>query len=422
MTNPMLTHVCRISGHPLSTQPRALRKHYLKGLGVVLHKISNGHANMRMFYSQWAYSIEGKDVSEWFQSADETLILKVLRLNCRGLRFFRVKHQFYFDCYYLTETFNLSVNFNPNLLDSLYSYLQEKGCTRFTKKSLELTHFVYFHSGYLKIEPVLSWHRINNLNFYNLPVKRFLVVATVSAGKSTLINALTGHYFNRVKTGVCTSRICTVSNKPLPDGITLCHNGILSYSPDIALHSSDDVSEVAFHFESSLGEHAITLIDTPGVNNSKSKDHMRITAEAIKQMDYDALIFVLNSQYNGTDDERKLLEFVHTSCNKPIFFVLNQLDRFKNGVDNISKMINDCHRELGEIGFKAPNIYPMSAQYALLLRTEAELDEDDQYDLEMLRRRFGKSYYDMQRYRGKTSETELEKSGIAALEQNMVNI
>ena len=189
------------------------------------------------------------------------------------------------------------------------------------------------------------------------------------------------------------------------------------YSSDIEFFSSNDSLEVAFHFNSLLSDSRICLLDTPGVNNSKDTDHFNITAEAIKSKNYDIIIFISNGQYNGTNDENHLLKLLKDSTNKPILFVLNQLDKFKSKVDDIEKMICNYYNELLNIGFKDPQIIPLSAQFANLLRCERNLDEDEIDELEMMRKRFSKDYLDLQRYAGKPSNTEIEKSGIILLEE-----
>ena len=45
------------------------------------------------------------------------------------------------------------------------------------------------------------------------------MVANVSAGKSTLINALVGYRLNRIKTTACTDKLVYIHNKCSNDGI-----------------------------------------------------------------------------------------------------------------------------------------------------------------------------------------------------------
>ncbi len=412
----MITRVCRITNHPISDYPKKIKEIYVMGLGYILHRLSNGHPNMKLLFEQWGYSIICQNVSMWFNSDDETTVRRAIALHRIGLRFFRLIHQFYFDCFYLTETFNKS------LLDSLYSFLTDSGSNIFTRSALENT-FKYFNEGnaILKVRDSLENHRSENITFSRQPEKRILVVATVSAGKSTLINALTGYNFNRAKNGVCTTHLCKIHNKRECDGITFRRGAILNYDNEIDCHTSDDLYEVAFHFESTLGDLRICLIDTPGVNNAIDTKHLHITSDAIKAQNYDCIIFISNGQYNGTKDEYRLLKLLKETTDKPILFVLNHLDKFKSKVDDIGKMLRNYGNELIAIGFEKPMIFPISAQYAYLLRTEHNLDEDEKDELDMMRKRFSNAYLDLKRYTGVFSLTELEKSGIIQLELAIKN-
>ena len=390
---------------------------YVRGLGCVLHKVSNGNPNMRLLFEQWGYSILNTDVSTWFQSEDTSFIKKAISLNRDGLRFFRLKHQFYFDCFYLTETFDSS------LLNKLNEYLAEFGSNLFTKKALKRTYnFFAGNTGSLNVEESLLKHRNDNRAFGEKYENSVLVVATVSAGKSTLINALTGSYFNKVKNGACTSRICKIHNKPVTDGITYRKDNVLNYDANIESKSSEDTSEAAMHFVSSIGAHRVCLIDTPGVNNSRDHNHMIITSDAVKGQNFDMVIFISNGQYNGTNDERQLLNLLHTHNKKPVLFVLNQLDCFKNGVDDIAKMIADYRKELTSIGFDSPKVFPVSARYAYLLNTETSLDEEEQEELAVMRHRFSKAFFDLNKYIESESEHEYQKTGLKALENEIIKL
>ncbi len=411
----MISRICRITHHPIANLSEEHKLRFVIGLGCVLHHVSNGHPNMRVLFEQWGYSILRADVSDWFKSDDIKAAKRALGLYRRGVHFFRVKRQFYFDCFYLTESYNAS------LLSDLNGFLTENGSTVFTKEALKET-FGFFCEGRkeFKIDDELYQHRQNNLYFSKLREFRVLVVATVSAGKSTLINALTGHDFNRSRNGVCTTQLCKIHTKPERDGISYLIEKNLGYDTEIEAHSSDDFSEVAFYFASTLSNQRLCLIDTPGINNAQNKDHYSITSEAIKDNQYDLILFISNGQYNGTNDERRLLELVRSSTQKPVLFVLNQLDTFKSKTDDIGKMIAEYKRELKAVGFSHPEVYPLSAKFALHLRTESQLEEEELEELASERKRFNKSYYDLQSYEGPSSTNELERSGIIRLEKAIV--
>ena len=367
---------------------------------------------MKMIFEEWGYSIMQRQVSSWFDSAQKSDIKKAISINRSGFHFFRLKNQFYYDCFYLTEIFD------PKLLKDLNEFLVNEGRTIFTRSALKRTANYFIDGvGELSVEGNLLDHRKENKQFVEKRESKVLVVATVSAGKSTLINALTGYHFNKVMNSVCTTALCQIHNKIREDGISLRRDEYISYSPDIDSFNSNDSSEVAFHINSSLGDCRICLLDTPGVNNSRDNEHFLTTSETIKSQNYDFVIFVSNGQYNGTNDEYRLLKLLVETTNKPILFILNQLDTFKKASDDIRKMIRDFKQELVAIGFESPEVFPLSARYAYLLRAEHNLDEEETDELDLLRRRFSNPYLDLQSYIGESSQNEIEKSGIITLEQ-----
>ena len=162
----------------------------------------------------------------------------------------------------------------------------------------------------------------------------------MSAGKSTLINAIVGHKICKTATTACTDRLYYIYNKPIEDGITIkvLDGGHVKYIYNRNVQKNDSVKEVGLHFKSSLLDGNICLIDTPGTNYSDDPKHGEITRNAIKSNDYDAIIFVVNSTNFDTDDEADLRKFTISNSKKPIIFVLNKLDCFNPEDDSIQKM------------------------------------------------------------------------------------
>lgn len=78
------------------------------------------------------------------------------------------------------------------------------------------------------------------------------------------------------------------------------------------------------------------LIDTPGVNFSLNSEHLNITRRAIEHEAWDYLIYIVNGEYPGTNDDKNHLEYVfqHVPDSK-IIFVLNKLDRYSSKDDSI---------------------------------------------------------------------------------------
>ena len=135
-------------------------------------------------------------------------------------------------------------------------------------------------------------------------------------------------------------------------------------------------------------------------------------------------MYVSNSQYFGTNDEYNLLKLLKSKVNKPIIFVLNQLDNFIPEEDSIAKMMNDYKSDLLEIGFNKPTIVPVSAYAAFLFRLGTDkLTETEKRKSKILNKIFDSEYYDFPIYIGeKKSKNKLSMTGIISLENKLITI
>ena len=123
-------------------------------------------------------------------------------------------------------------------------------------------------------------------------------------------------------------------------------------------------------------------------------------------------------------DEYQLLSLLKDEARKPIFFVLNQLDRFNKKQDSVGKMIKDYRNDLIKIGFSSPIIIPTSAEAALLFKLpDSRLDDEDVKDRDTLYSRFCQDYYQLTSYIGQPSSINpIENTGINYLEKLIKNI
>ena len=175
----------------------------------------------------------------------------------------------------------------------------------------------------------------------------------MNSGKSTLVNALTGYKLNKVKTTACTYRLTYLYNKPEADGITFVdEKQRYNYTCEIMSVLSDNFVEAAFHFNSELAEERICIIDTPGVNYAINNKHGELTRNAIKDNDYDVILFVFNATQFAINDEDEFLEYVIKNTKKKIIFAINQLDRFKESEDSVEEIMAQLQERLKKKGLK----------------------------------------------------------------------
>lgn len=421
-----ITHTCSISNHPVSKLPMEIRENYLQGLRAVL-PMTNPY--MKVLFKAWEKSILGQSQRISYVSGDtNNKVRAAIKSNRINGHWIRLSYPFFFDCFYLTSLCKSGMLHRQLELYNGY-------CNFITRKHLRDV-YGYFMGNHLcdKIPVELIRHKETNEHFAAEPLKRILVVANVSAGKSTLINALVGRELNKTATNVCTKDLCYVFNKPLPDGSTvkIRNKSKYKYVDSFDQCLSDAGEQIGVYFLSGLLQrNKICFIDTPGFNNARNTEHGLITEQAIKGNDYDAIMYVANATNLGVDDERRLMEIIVHNTQKPIIFVMNQLDKFKERNDIIDNSIIKYRQDIIKLGIKKPIIIPISAQVALLDRLDSQdmLDEEEQDELCRYRKKFKNKYYDFPSYIIKEKkETHcnnlIDKTGITLLEEiiNSLNI
>lgn len=420
----ILNRICRINNHPIAKLDEKFRIQYIKGLVACMYYISKGSDIAKMITLAWVNSIHNtynNPNSLW--KADEEAVKKAISLNRKGINFFYMRDSFFFDIFYLAQASLLE----ESNLDNVSDYLRQNICGFFSKKSLNKI-LVAYKQNFSSIDGV-STSQIRHRNTNNMVLseteKRILVVANVSAGKSTLINALVGYRLNRTKTTACTDKLVFIHNKCSNDGITSKrNNGTYTYSCNINEGNSDSFIEAAFPFKSTLGKEHICFIDTPGINNADNSSHKQITENIIKNGEYDVVLYVSNCQYFGTNDEYCLLKFLKDNVKKPILFVLNQLDVFNPEEDSIHKMLNDYKSDLIKLGFKDPVVIPVSAYASFLVRLDSScLTKTEVIKKNNMIELFKDEYYNLPQYIGQGISPEiLNKTGIKILENKIITI
>ena len=222
------------------------------------------------------------------------------------------------------------------------------------------------------------------------------VVATMSAGKSTLINALLQTKLMPSKQEACTAIITRIKDT---DSKTYQakvydenHNIIkelpkLSHADMVSLNSDEKVSEIAI-----LGnipfvkanDVALVLVDTPGPNNSRDPQHKKRQVEMLSESSKALVLYIMTGE-RGTDDDNLLLRRVSESMkvkgkqSKDRFiFVVNKLDGRTRDDGSLEKFLDDTKEYLQNHGIENPNLFPASALTALNIRLLERGEEDDE--------------------------------------------
>ncbi|ARQ98962.1 ATP/GTP binding protein [Campylobacter devanensis] len=217
------------------------------------------------------------------------------------------------------------------------------------------------------------------------------VVATMSSGKSTLINAMLGRELLPARNEATTATIAKIYNTNID------HYSATSYDADMNLLDSkdplglDDMNILNNNPNtayinikgkiSGISTDGLNLIlsDTPGPNNSRTKEHEKHTYKLIKDADYKPMVlYILNATQLEIQDDRNLLKDISEAMRSGgregsdrFIFVLNKADEFdpEKG-ETIAKKIEDTKKYLEKEGIKDPKIFPCASRLAKLIRQD----------------------------------------------------
>lgn len=230
------------------------------------------------------------------------------------------------------------------------------------------------------------------------------VVATMSSGKSTFINAVLGQDLLPAANEATTATIAHIfDDKTQGDafyGERFDSNGNLIEQNDAvdlvimkAWNADSETKTITLNGNiRAIKENnnvRLVLTDTPGPNNSQDPEHQRTTLGFIQDSKRNPLIiYVLNATQLGTNDDAQLLRLVADTMSKGgkqskdrFLFVVNKMDMFDPERDeNIEEALNRVKSYLEENGIHDPNLFPVSARMAYLLRKQGELTRAERND------------------------------------------
>ncbi|EOJ8669154.1 TPA: dynamin family protein [Providencia stuartii] len=230
------------------------------------------------------------------------------------------------------------------------------------------------------------------------------VVATMSSGKSTFINAMLGQDLLPAANEATTATIAHIfDDKSKGDafyGERFDRNGnCIEHMDDVDLaimkewnaDSETKTIRLTGNIRAIKENNNVRLVltDTPGPNNSQDPEHQRTTLGFIQDSKRNPLIiYVLNATQLGTNDDAQLLRLVADTMSKGgkqskdrFLFVVNKMDMFdpERG-ENIEEALNRVKSYLEENGIHDPNLFPVSARMAYLLRKQGELTRAERND------------------------------------------
>ena len=214
------------------------------------------------------------------------------------------------------------------------------------------------------------------------------IVATMSAGKSTLINSLVGKKLLPSKQGACTAIITKIEDdddntfKAIvldKDNKEIGKYSNIDYKTMKSLNENKSVSEVNIKgnipFVSSK-DVSLIFVDTPGPDNAMDERHAEITHKALGSSSKMLVLFVMNGGTLNNNSQKSFLQDIAKSMSaggkqskERFIFVVNKIDEYKVDDDDIEKdVFEGTRRFLKQIGIENPNIFLVSAEIALGIR------------------------------------------------------
>ena len=221
------------------------------------------------------------------------------------------------------------------------------------------------------------------------------VIATMSSGKSTLINSLLSKKILPSKNKACTATITRIKDTDKNNFIGKAYSKIgkleykdsnLSYKKMKEWNENENISTIEIEGEIPFvkaNEISLVITDTPGPNNSRDEKHKQRLMNMLDNKKYKPLIlYVLNATQLGINDDNELLDNVIAKLKNAdkqtrdrFLFVLNKLDCF-NEDDDISETMAEVCEYLEDKGVEKPNIFPVAALPALIIKSEEEKQKE----------------------------------------------
>ncbi|SCY24212.1 dynamin family protein [Alkaliphilus peptidifermentans] len=406
-----------LKDHPIIEESIKYKIKYLNALEYFVNKYSaknkfsvsalDNYKNVFLGVSKDSYTYRTQELKKMSKG--------VMGLKIKGFKFFTYRYAFICDCLFINAMME------PNKATSIINDIKFMCHKRHHRNLDRFFNYLYNDEESIqdldKIKYQVKCWKINQRHIRQKQMT-ILTTATMSAGKSTLINTLVGKTVNRTMNDACTSKLHFVYNKPFEDGFNYKFDYDLNLNAGKKDLLTDDIDSkdnrifASTYFRQLIkGSSRLCIIDTPGVNSSQNYDHAQITKESILNENYDKIVYIVNAENAGTDDDLKYLQFIYENVDKKkLIFVLNKLDRFRVPEDSIEESINNLKKDLNKIGWENPIICPVSSYVGGLAKKKMygiDLNEDEEDEYKFLQMKFKKDEYNLSKF---YSEDTLNKA------------
>lgn len=426
--------------HPLANEKYDLKVKYIN----LLYYFANKYIDKKNVARRKILSLAESLIKDGKYTFVETESIKaisneVLKTRFFPFRFFSYRYVFLFDALYLFAIGNKENG--EHILEECMSWVNKRYHNKLTRiVELMFEGIADFTKETLITEEMKrAWLTV--LRYLQTKESKIYFTATMSAGKSTLIDAIIGQNISSTKKAACTYKALAFNSLPIKrNNYVLVEKGsvLLEGDPRTIKDSMKNLQNkcsVYGYFESELSKRKSCMIDTPGVNSSLNPEHKKTTREALEQDEDKVLVYVIPVEsYGSEDDYNHLLYILKHVKYRRIIFVVNMIDTCDFEDDSLDEIIIDIKEHLVSIGYENPEVYPISAKAGLLIKRKIQQEamssnEEDMvetYIKMFLRNDYSLSNYYAENVRIESYENDIvhsyEETGLPELERLLCDI
>lgn len=362
--------------HPLVSEKEDLKRKYISLLKFYADKYSPDDQSVLYRIGALSNTLFGdKDASDAFSIYEDynNIVGTIMKTRFTLFRLFSYRYLFQFDCIFVLAADNEEIG------DKICHELQATVNKRYHKALEEMKEKMYSGDNDFAYKKLVSEEMVEAWNaarcYLQSQNRNITFTATMSAGKSTLINAIMGKELSYAKKAACTASVMAFTTSPSKSNFLniLCKNEVNTMRTEQEVRTFTKGLEtpcsICGYFLSPLSRKKATLIDTPGVNSSQNPKHKKITRNELTGDNTDVLVYVIPVENYGSEGDFEHLTYIKKKVQySSILFVVNMIDSCDLEDDSVPEIVSNIKEHLESIGFENPMVCPMSAKAGMLIK------------------------------------------------------
>lgn len=347
-------------------------------------------------------NFEGKRITEWF----EEFLTKIIPFTNNEL----------FSVYingideYEKDVLGFILDGSENILEYQLNSIEDKDMV--SKYKAIDNYFLHLEQSKNEIENRSIDKHLSNIRRLKNTIVEVPVIATMSSGKSTVLNAMIGQDFLHEDSGATTATTCTIKvNNGLKTFNASYINGEKSETTNESISeflkewnaksNEIDFRNISLELEGPINnlntsQFNLNFIDTPGPNSADAQHHQRKTYKYLKDnINLPLVLYVLDPEkMDSNDDDSTLREISDVIMSNKgnlerIIFVLNKIDGEDIEKKAVKVVIRKVKIFLEKFGIKNPKIFPICALYAKLSQLDSnQLTRSEKNGISNFRHKF----------------------------------